>query len=145
MSDLIIDAKNLAESTSRAQEAIKTASYPSGLEQAITARLMESPFSDHFVAVRSSGTDEDSASHSFAGKMACQILCVSCFVAGQFETYLFQKGEQIILDAIKKCWASCFASRVMQHRIDCGLSTSNMQMAVVIQVIKSGIAYSYPI
>jgi len=28
---------------------------------------MESPFSDHFVAVRSSGTDEDSASHSFAG------------------------------------------------------------------------------
>ena len=73
---MIIDAKNLAESTSRAQEAIKTASYPSGLEQAITARLMESPFSDHFVAVRSSGTDEDSASHSFAGKMACQILCV---------------------------------------------------------------------
>ena len=55
-------------------------------------------------------------------------------MVGQFETYLFQKGEQVILNAVKKCWASCFATRVMQHRIDCGLSTSNIQMAVVIQV-----------
>ncbi|XP_065909543.1 rifampicin phosphotransferase-like isoform X2 [Dysidea avara] len=64
----------------------------------------------------------------------------------RFETYLFQKGEQVILNAVKKCWASCFATRVMQHRIDCGLSTSNIQMAVVIQVMvnseTSGVAFS---
>ena len=53
---------------------------------------------------------------------------------GQFETYLFQKGESSILEAIKKCWASSFSMRVMQHRLDCGLSTSNIAMAVVIQV-----------
>ena len=53
---------------------------------------------------------------------------------GQFETYLFQKGEPVILEAIKKCWASSYSLRVMQHRLDCGLSTNNITMAVVIQV-----------
>jgi len=132
----MIDAKNLAESTTRAQEAIQAASYPPRLEQTISARLMESAFNDHFVAVRSSGTDEDSASHSFAGVKRFQfnIVIHLCIIVGQFETYLFQKGEQAILTAVKKCWASCFALRVMQHRIDCGLPTFNIQMAVVIQV-----------
>lgn len=55
-------------------------------------------------------------------------------ISGQFETYLFQKGEPMILEAIKKCWASSFSMQVMQHRIDCGLSTDNIAMAVVIQV-----------
>ena len=54
--------------------------------------------------------------------------------AGQFETYLFQKGEPVILEAIKKCWASSYSLRVMQHRLDCGLSTNNITMAVVVQV-----------
>ena len=33
----------------------------------IESRLSVPPFSNAFVAVRSSGTDEDSAAHSFAG------------------------------------------------------------------------------
>ena len=62
------------------------------------------------------------------------IICIGIVISGQFETYLFQKGEPTILEAIKKCWASSFSMRVMQHRLDCNLPISNIAMAVVIQV-----------
>ena len=44
------------------------ASLPSQLQEELHHRLAQEPFSDSFVAVRSSGTDEDSATHSFAGQ-----------------------------------------------------------------------------
>jgi pyruvate,water dikinase len=53
---------------------------------------------------------------------------------GQFESYLFQKGESKVVESIKKCWCSCFSERVMSHRLDCGLPTTGLKMAVVIQV-----------
>ena len=56
------------------------------------------------------------------------------FHEGQFETYLFQKGEAKVMESIKKCWCSCFSERVMSHRLDCGLPTTGLKMAVVIQV-----------
>ena len=43
--------------------------FPSALEACIRERLSATPFEGAVVAVRSSGTDEDSASHSFAGKI----------------------------------------------------------------------------
>ncbi len=46
---------------------IPFASHP---RDEIVERLSQPPFSDSFVAVRSSGTDEDSAAHSFAGNRA---------------------------------------------------------------------------
>ena len=54
---------------------------------------------------------------------------------GQFETYLFQKGESKVTESIKKCWCSYFSERVMSHRLDCGLPTTGLKMAVVIQVV----------
>ena len=39
-----------------------------------------------------------------------------------------------MIESIKKCWCSCFSERVMTHRLDCGLPTSGLKMAVVIQV-----------
>lgn len=42
-------------------------SWPQDLLKELEERLTCSPFSESFVAVRSSGTDEDSAAHSFAG------------------------------------------------------------------------------
>ena len=41
--------------------------WPDDLREIIEERLSQPTFSTGFVAVRSSGTDEDSASHSFAG------------------------------------------------------------------------------
>ena len=43
------------------------ARIPSALEEEMRRRLGGTPFRDGFVAVRSSGTDEDSSAHSFAG------------------------------------------------------------------------------
>lgn len=40
----------------------------SKLGEEVASRLLAPPFEGSFVAVRSSGTDEDSASHSFAGR-----------------------------------------------------------------------------
>lgn len=39
-----------------------------------------------------------------------------------------------MLKAIKKCWCSCFSERVMSHRLECGMPTSGLKMAVVVQV-----------
>ena len=66
-----IDPNHLEESTSSAQSAITGAPFSAELQQLISARLSESLFSSHYVAVRSSGTDEDSANHSFAGTHRC--------------------------------------------------------------------------
>ena len=41
--------------------------WPDDLREIIEEKLSQPTFSTGFVAVRSSGTDEDSASHSFAG------------------------------------------------------------------------------
>ena len=64
---LHIDASDLKSSAEVIQSRIMSASLPAKLRDEIASRLRESPFSDSFVAVRSSGTDEDSSAHSFAG------------------------------------------------------------------------------
>ena len=64
---LHIDASDLKSSAEVIQSRIMSASLPAKLRDEIASRLKESPFSDSFVAVRSSGTDEDSSAHSFAG------------------------------------------------------------------------------
>ena len=110
---------DLERAATAVEAAFESSPLPDALESEIASRLDRSPFVDHFVAVRSSGTDEDSAAHSFAG---------------QFETYLFQRGAEQVRGAVRRCWASCFSARVMQHRRDCGLPLAGVKMAVVIQV-----------
>ena len=38
------------------------------------------------------------------------------------------------MEALKKCWCSCFSERVMRHRLDNGMPTTGLKMAVIIQV-----------
>ena len=63
-----IDSSNLAASAALIQDKIMAAPLPSQLEEELRQRLAQEPFSHSFVAVRSSGTDEDSATHSFTGQ-----------------------------------------------------------------------------
>ena len=67
-SSLHIDSSNLTASAALIQDKIMAALLPTQLEKELRQRLAQEPFSDSFVAVRSSGTDEDSATHSFAGQ-----------------------------------------------------------------------------
>jgi phosphohistidine swiveling domain-containing protein len=86
---------------------------------------------DAFVAVRSSGIEEDSAEYSFAG---------------QFESYLYQKGEAQILDAIRRCLASAESALVEAYRRTAGLNGSRVRMGVIVQRMVdsdcAGVAFS---
>jgi len=70
------------------------------------------------VAVRSSATAEDLPSASFAG---------------QHETYLNIKGEQEVLRAVKKCFASLFTNRAISYRDHHGFSHLKVALSVGIQ------------
>ncbi|KAF9906686.1 hypothetical protein BX616_000648, partial [Lobosporangium transversale] len=110
--------------TLMAQELAALVQY---LNSISTSSLTAKPY----FAVRSSGADEDSTSHSFAG---------------QFDSFLYRQSMDEIVTALKKCWLSAFAPRVMSHRLACGLPINNVRMGVVIQVMIdsecAGVAFS---
>jgi pyruvate,water dikinase len=69
------------------------------------------------VAVRSSATAEDLPEASFAG---------------QQETYLNMHGEEMVLDAVKKCWASLWTARAIAYRARQGIENGSVAIAVVV-------------
>ena len=77
------------------------------------------------MAVRSSGTSEDLPGASFAG---------------QYETVLNVRGEEAVLAAVRRCWASLFTVRVLGYAgrqlggRDGGRG-GRMGMAVVVQAM----------
>ena len=73
---------------------------------------------DLSVAVRSSATAEDLPELSFAG---------------QQETYLNMRGEAMVLDAIKRCWASLWTARAIGYRARSGIAHEEVSLAVVVQ------------
>lgn len=84
-----------------------------------------------FVAVRSSATTEDLADASFAG---------------QQDTYVNIKGNNNLLESIKKCFASLFTSRATYYRNKKGFKHEESSIAVVVQKMvdseKSGVIFS---
>ena len=72
------------------------------------------------VAVRSSATAEDATNAS---------------MAGQYTTFLDLQGEQQVLKAIEDCWASGGAERVRAYLDKRQVSSSNVEMAVVVQTL----------
>ena len=86
--------------------------------------------SDVNVAVRSSATGEDGADASFAGMNA---------------TFTNISGEEQLIDAVQRCWASLFGPRVVTYRASRGF-TADPAMAVVVQQMiaseRSGVAFT---
>lgn len=72
---------------------------------------------DALVAVRSSATDEDMSGVSFAG---------------QYSTYLNQQGDDQIIEAIKKVWASTYSLNAINYRNKNGIAHNKTKMAVMI-------------
>src|SRR5712692_9745800 len=80
------------------------------------------------VAVRSSATAEDLPGASFAG---------------QQDTYLNVRGEQAVLDAVRRCFASLFTARAMGYREDMGFDQLEVALAVGVQkMVRSDLAAS---
>jgi pyruvate,water dikinase len=77
---------------------------------------------DALVAVRSSGTVEDTAQFSFAG---------------MFQSTLNVRGADAIVRAVKECWASGFSPRLLFYRTKQGLAGDLLIAAVVQRMIAS--------
>src|SRR3569833_1124648 len=69
-------------------------------------------------AVRSSATDEDEPTASFAG---------------QYESYLNLVGFEAVVGAIRGCWASLFSERAVTYREQNGTDHRSTRMAVSVQ------------
>ena len=66
---LTVEPSDLKRGDEAMQDAIMSAPFPPSLEEAVATMLATPTFEERYVAVRSSGTDEDSSSHSFAGEI----------------------------------------------------------------------------
>jgi len=100
------NVKDLADRGHKVRELIKGAELPEELKKEIIVyykELCKEYGKRTDVAVRSSATAEDLPDASFAG---------------QQETYLNIKGEQELLEACKKCFASLFTNRAISYRVD---------------------------
>jgi pyruvate,water dikinase len=103
----------------------------------ISALVLQSPISDEVaadiktayralqdddlpVAVRSSANAEDLPDYSFAG---------------QQETYLNVRGEDAVVQAVQKCWASLWTAQAISYRHQNGIDQDSVAMAVVVQIM----------
>lgn len=119
----------LAEAGRTIREAIRTADWPDAARQAILAGYRElarrTGLADPAVAVRSSATAEDLPDASFAG---------------QQETFLNIRGEDALLDACRRCYASLYTDRAITYRVLKGFDHDKVALSVgVQQMVRSDI------
>jgi pyruvate,water dikinase len=122
-----IDALQVAGA--RVRSAILAAALPDALRQDVTEgyhwlETQYGPTCD--VAVRSSATAEDLPEASFAG---------------QQETFLNIHGESMLLDAVRRCYASLFTDRAIVYRAHHGFEHSKVALSVGVQkMVRSDLA-----
>jgi len=119
---VVVPAGALAEALASAGVAgtpsaatVRALPLPSGLANALTEAYERIAGRDGPVAVRSSGVAEDLAGRSYAG---------------QYDSVLDVRGAKAVADAVRQCWASAYADRVMQYH---GETAEAPRMAVLIQ------------
>lgn len=93
---------------------------PPDLAAELRAALARRFPGDPPLAVRSSGTKEDLEGSSFAG---------------QYETVLDVRGAAAVEDALRRCWASVWRTRVLQYAARRAGGTGGLEMAVVVQAL----------
>ncbi|ADB58503.1 pyruvate, water dikinase [Archaeoglobus profundus] len=134
----INNMSELEEASKKIREMIEKTPMPKEIEEEIKKayrQLCEEVGEEVYVAVRSSATAEDLPSASFAG---------------QQETYLNVKGEDEVVDKVKKCWSSLYTPRAIFYRVQQGFRHEDVSIAVVVQKMvnseKSGVMFtSHPV
>ncbi len=125
------DMTDLARRGKRAREIVYGAGLPDDLAREILdgyRRLREEYGEDMSLAVRSSATAEDLPTASFAG---------------QQETYLNVHGEQSLLDACRRCFASLFTDRAIHYRVDQGFDHFQVALSIgIMKMVRSDLASS---
>jgi pyruvate,water dikinase len=121
ISQVDVEKPSTLESASRRIIAsITQAQIPPEISADIVEAYGDFPGKDPAVAVRSSATAEDLPEASFAG---------------QQESYLNVCGAGQLLEATKKCWASLWTARAISYRLQQGISSEGVALAVVVQLL----------
>jgi pyruvate, water dikinase len=124
----VTDLAELARRSALAREIVYAAPLPAELAAEILdgyRRLRDEYGPTLTLAVRSSATAEDLPTASFAG---------------QHETYLNVSGEQRLLDAVRRCFASLYTDRAIAYRIERGFDHGKVYLSVgVMKMVRSDI------
>jgi pyruvate,water dikinase len=125
------DLENLKTRGRQVRSLIYNSPFPKDLEDEIIAaygKLCEEYGPNTDVAVRISATAEDLPDASFAG---------------QQETYLNVTGNEALLEACKKCFASLFTDRAISYRVDKGFDHLSIALSIGVQkMVRSDLATS---
>ena len=110
------DSRQLQDISAKIQEVILDATMPADVAEGIRQSYRE--MGEGRVAVRSSATAEDLPEASFAGQQA---------------TFLNVSGEDEVVAAVQKCWASLFEARAIWYRVENGFEHFKVGIAVPVQ------------
>ena len=116
LSDAPLSLPERLREAAYAESVVRDLAIPAAILDAIGAAL--DYVGNTSVAVRSSGRQEDGASHSFAGL---------------FDTILNVTGPAAVEDAVRRCWASAFSERAVRYRHMRGLDFHDVALAVIVQ------------
>ena len=116
------DPKQYEEASKKIRKLIESTPIPKEIQEAIVKayRELSKRIGQQavFVAVRSSATAEDLPGASFAG---------------QQETFLNVKGEEALLESVRKCWSSLFTPRAIFYRTEKGFRHEKVLISVAVQ------------
>ena len=121
LAGLAPDLSNLAEIGAAVRAMIRAGAFPEALRRTILeayARLAGPNGTPAAVAVRSSATAEDLPEASFAG---------------QQESFLNIRGEEALLGACRRCFASLFTDRAIAYREAHGFDHMRVALSVGVQ------------
>jgi len=133
---LDVDDNDALESVSReVQDIVLSVDIPDHIKEDIIDAYARMGANGEVVAVRSSATAEDLPEASFAG---------------QQETFLNVLGDDDLLEAVQRCWASLYGARALYYRAKQGFDDRGVNIAVVVQDLirseKSGVLFtSHPV
>lgn len=117
------DVASVERASAAIHDLIHDARFPKDIEIEVLSAFKE--LDAEFVAVRSSATAEDAADASWAGEL---------------ESYL-NTTHDLLLDNVKKCWASLFTPRAIVYRNEKGMRDLHVSVAVVVQkMVQSDVA-----
>lgn len=119
LSDAPLTLSERLREAAHAESVVRDLAIPAAILDAIAIAL--DYVGNTSVAVRSSGRQEDGASHSFAGL---------------FDTVLNVAGRRAVEDAVRRCWASAFSERAVRYRHMRGLDFHDLNdyaLAVIVQ------------
>lgn len=131
LESLLAAAVPTADFAKRVSDTFSALTLPASLVESLRSELARRQWDDKWLAVRSSGLDEDGVKYSFAG---------------QFSSFLYQRGFDAVSASIKQCWASAFSERALSYRVEHGIGLEVPGVGVVVQRMidarAAGVAFS---